>query len=185
MKALDKSKAGAPAISVIDPEVATADPEATDMFNYLVFKPDFISKPDFNELATLVLKYPDNEFFAYELANKLDRTDNINPRATRIIIERLIDANQQKAQYHYFRAMLLLESKNEVLFKEGLNEVQKGNNVSEFNSAYGKYRQRIRTMLKTASQSELQMRLLEPPEMGLYYQLLKSLSDEIKLTFPI
>jgi hypothetical protein len=156
--------------SLIDSEATRADPEAGDILNYLV------SKPDINEPATLVLKYPDNEFFGYELTNKLRKTDSIYPQAILNAANRLINANPRNAHFHYLKASILLSLHNEDDFDEAIKEIEIGNNAPEFYFAYSKYRDRLGTLFKKGTPGKVALRLLDHQEIESYHSINRNLT---------
>ena len=156
--------------SLISSEAAKADPETCDILNYL------ISKPDIHELSTLVLKYPDNELFGYELTKKLRKADPIYPQAILNAANRLINANPRNAHFHYLKASILLSLHNEDDFDEAIKEIEIGNNALEFYFAYSKYRDRLGTLFKKGTPGKVALRLLDHQEIESYYRLNRNLT---------
>jgi len=161
-------------ISLINPEAAKVDPEAHDILNYL------ISKPDINELSTLVLQYPDNEFFTLELSNQLLKTDATNPQAVLNLAGKLVTLKPENAHYRYLKACALLSLHTENIFEQAIDEIEIGNKTPIFEYAYSGYTERVNKILKKTKTGILTTELLEPDEDLFYNDLRSPLSHSIQ-----
>ncbi|MHC4111441.1 MAG: HEAT repeat domain-containing protein [Planctomycetota bacterium] len=161
-------------ISLINSEAAKADPEASDILNYL------ISKPDVNGLSTLVLKYPDNELFAFELSNQLLKTDATNPQAALNLASKLVTLKPENAHYRYLKACALLSLRTENIFEQAIDEIKRGNRCPTFEFAYSTYKKRVHTIIQETQAGTLKTSLLEPYEGHLYINLNRAISKHIQ-----
>jgi hypothetical protein len=177
MESLGRSEdAGVFNTSLIAPEAAEADPEAADILAYLV------SKSDIDKLAALVLKYPDNEFLAFELSDRLLRTDAISSQAPLNLASRLVTLGPENAHYRYLKAYVLLSLRTESAAIEAIREIELGNGSSKFEFSYSGYENRVYSLLDKTRAGTLQTVVLRPDETRFYGGLNRRLTDHIEAT---
>ncbi|UCG47061.1 MAG: hypothetical protein JSU94_16375 [Phycisphaerales bacterium] len=160
--------------SMIGPEAAAADPEAADILGHLV------SESDMDALAALVLKYPHNELFAFELANQLLEAHDLSPQAALTMASNLITLDPRNAHYRYLKAYLLLNLPAENSFEAAISELELGNRLSDFKLSYSKYKQRVESLLGNQRKGTLKTDLLAPDEGGFYGGLNRKLTQCIE-----
>ncbi len=82
-------------------KLVARDPEAGDVLRYCLKYAGKYQDPE--ELATLVEKYPQNEFFLARLAERLAETPVIDLRAPLAVVDRLLAMDPNNAHYRYLR----------------------------------------------------------------------------------
>jgi len=134
--------------TVPDKLVAT-DPEAGDVLRYCLKYAGKYQDPE--ELAALVEKYPQNEFFLARLAERLAETPLVDLRAPLAVVDRLLAMDPNNAHYRYLRGWALLTRPGGWgREQEALNQLEMGHRLPLFRLPYDKYRQRIDRLYEQA-----------------------------------
>lgn len=130
---------GKPGIqSRLTDELVAADPEAADILTYC------LAEPNDEDLAELVVKYPDNEFFLAQLADRLTEANLVDPRAVLCLADRLVALSPDNAHYRYMKGWILLsEPSRPQRQRDALEQFELGNAVSQFYLPHSKYKQRV------------------------------------------
>jgi len=94
---------GVPAAKETVPDnVAALDPEAAEVLRYC------LNEPNDAQLAEWVQKYPENEFFLAQLAQRLTDANCVDPRAALALADKLVTLSPENAHYRYLKGWILL-----------------------------------------------------------------------------
>ncbi len=95
---------------LIDAKIARIDPEAAAIINYLYWCGDDDKYNPMDILAENVLKFPNNQYFLYELSRRayFGYEDGLDPNAMLKLANRLIELDNNNINYHYLKAYALL-----------------------------------------------------------------------------
>jgi hypothetical protein len=135
--------------SAVPDELVATDPEAGDMLRYSLKYS--LKNQDLEELAALVVQYPQNEFFLALLAEQLATTPVVDPRAPMAVVDRLLALDPNNAHYRYLRGWVLLAKPDRPgREQEALSQLEVGRHLPEFYLPYGKYKQRVDRLCEQA-----------------------------------
>ena len=152
--------------SILTDEIAAADPEAADILRYC------LGEPNDYDLADLVAKYPQNEFFLAQMLDKITEANLIDARAPLALTDRLIALSPDNAHYRYLKGWIFLKPPRDAgREQETLEQFEFGNKAEDFYLPYSFYKQRVDTLSELAGLSPLERRLAEPREGGVYREL--------------
>jgi hypothetical protein len=153
---------------ILTEEIVAKDSEAADILKYC------LTDPNDEELAGLVAKYPDNEFFLAQLAYKLTDVNLLDPRALVTLADRLIALSPNNAHYRYIKGWILLKPPRDFgREQDALEQFNLGNGLDEFYLPYRNYKQRVDKLSDRAGISPVEKRLAEPSETDVYLELTK------------
>jgi hypothetical protein len=168
-----------PKIPAIDNKIEKLDPEAAAIINY---KLNFIPRDEkevLDNLSKNILKYPDNQFFIYELANCTCNhfEHGLDPRILLKLSDRLIQLDNNNGDYHYFKAFALLKLRKGNDFSEVIKELNKANECEYFKNPYSIYKERV---LLLAQKQKLYSNLIEDLNYETPYNLsAKDICDDL------
>jgi hypothetical protein len=109
-------------------------------------------KPNLEELAALVEKWPQNEFFLSLLAEELTQNTVIDSQAALILVNRLLTLNPQNAHNRYLQGWIYLTDPNHPDREQGaLKEFEIGHRLPQFYLPYGKYKERLDRLCNKAA----------------------------------
>jgi len=123
-----------------DPKVSGTDPEVEELIKVLFYGKDL------EGLAALVLRYPENEFFIFQLATVLGELEQVDGAIGVMLADRLLALNPENAHYHYLRAYFVLSLESGEV-TDGFRSVELGNRAVRFEPSYGRYKDRINRIL--------------------------------------
>jgi hypothetical protein len=119
-------------------DLVAADPEAADILAYC------LAEPNDEDLAEMVAKYPENEFFLAQLAERLTEANLVDPRAALALADRLISLAPDNAHYRYMKGWILLSQPwRPQRRRDALEQFELGNALPRFYLAHSKYKQRV------------------------------------------
>ncbi|MBN2134035.1 MAG: hypothetical protein JW741_31315 [Sedimentisphaerales bacterium] len=99
---MGRPRGGPAAKESVPHEVAATDPEAADILRYC------LNEPNDAQLAQWVQKYPENEFFLAQLAQRLTDANCVDPRAALALADKLVTLSPENAHYRYLKGWILL-----------------------------------------------------------------------------
>ena len=144
-------------------KTVTVDHEAAEMLCYC------LGDPNDNDIADLVTKYPENEFFWGQLAKRLTEADLVDPRAALAVVDKLAAMNRGNAHYCYVRGLILLsEPGGPERDRLALEQFELGNDLGDFYLPYGKYKQRLGLLCDSMHLSPISSRAGEFRDLSLY-----------------
>jgi len=148
--------------------LVAADPEAADVLVYC------LAEPSDEDLAGLVARYPDNEFFLAQLAKRLTEADLVDPRAALSLADRLVALAPDNAHYRYMKGWILLsEPWRPGRGRHALEQFELGNALGQFYLPHSKYKQRLDALCDKAGLGPLDRRRATPSETGVYWEFVK------------
>lgn len=166
-KLVDKT----PARSVLSDNVIAVDPEAADILRYC------LAEPNVEDLAEMVAKYPQNEFFLAQLAYKITESSFLDARAAMALADRLIALDPNNAHYRYIKGWILLKPPRDFgREREAVEQFEAGNKLEDFYLPYSNFRQRVAKLSDEARLNPLERNRAEPSETGIYWDLVKFIS---------
>lgn len=157
--------------SILTEEITAADPEAANILTYC------LTESNVEDLADMVAKYPDNEFFLAQLAYKLTDVNLVDARAALTLVDRLIALSPDNAHYRFMKGWMLLKPPWGVgREQDALEQFKLGNDLPDFTLPYSNYKQRADMLCDKARIGPLDKRRAEPSETGLYWDLSRFIS---------
>ncbi len=131
--------------AIVTDRLIADDPEAGDMLRYcLTYHTYAYENPNLEELAALVEKWPENEFFLSQLAEGLTEEILVHAQAALALIDRLMTLNPQNAHNRYLRGWICLTDPNHPhREQDALEEFEIGHRLPQFYLPYGKYKARL------------------------------------------
>lgn len=173
------SSKGNVARSIADAIVAI-DPEAAAIATY------GLAKPNDQNLGGLVMRYPSNEFFLAQFAERLLETPCIDRRAALAVADRLLALSPENAHYRYFKGWILLKPPRDAGHeREAIRQFELGNHLPGFYLPYSKYQERVDRLCEEAGLDLWAKSKIQPGETGMYFDLTVLLwrSQDTHLTF--
>jgi hypothetical protein len=138
---------------LIPEKVAQIDPEAANIAENL------LSHYDHNEwlfaLTDIILKYPQNEFLLNRLTDSIWDESQYDSKIRLQIAKRLLSINPQKPQYNFLLADVLLDSGGDI--NTVLDRIELGNQCTDYNNSYVKYKRRVIDIAEKAKLSRTQI----------------------------
>jgi len=157
--------------SALSKEAVATDPEAADILSYCLAEPNEVN------LAEMVAKYPQNEFFLAQLAYKMTESNSVDARAASALADRLIALNPDNAHYRYIKGWILLKPPGDFgREQDALEQFELGNRLDDFYLPYSNFKDRVNKLSDEAGISLLEKRRAEPSETGIYWDLVKFIS---------
>jgi len=155
-----------PVEQVLSDEVAATDPEAADILRYC------LAGPKDAQLAEWVQKYPDNEFFLAQLAERLTNANCVDPGAALALADRLVTLSPENAHYRYLKGWILLSrpwapGREE----EAVDQFELGNRLPRFYLPCSRYAERVDRLCDRAGFGLLTRSRARPKETGFYFQM--------------
>jgi hypothetical protein len=135
--------------SAVPDKLVATDPEAGDMLRYSLKYS--LKNQNLEELAALVQKYPQNEFFLALLAEQLAKAPVVDPRAPVAVLDRLLALDPNNAHYRYFRGWVLLAKPDRPgREQEALSQLEIGHHLPQFYLPCAKYKERVDRLYEQA-----------------------------------
>ncbi|MGB2808596.1 MAG: hypothetical protein WBC22_12705 [Sedimentisphaerales bacterium] len=128
-------------------QVEQTDTEAADVANCLLSSN--VTKVD--ELAALVLKYPQNDLLISRLLYKILSTDGLDPKIADLLADRLLESQPENAYFHYLKAIVQMQTTSPTDFERVLEDIEEGNKSDVFSFPYYTYRNRIFALFEKAN----------------------------------
>jgi len=132
----------APRTPAINEKIAKTDPEAAAVVNYrLLYRRD---KQGIEILPQNILKFPDNQYFIYELCELLfyDSGNYFDPAILLKLSNRLIELDEKNAAYYYLKAYALFCDRKGNNFDEVTETVKQAAKCEYYKSPYSVYKDR-------------------------------------------
>jgi len=162
----DSAVSGDDAGVLVSDEEIVVDPEAGDILKYC------LADPSDQELGELVTRYPENEFFLAQLAERLLEAHCVDRRAALALIDELIGLSPENAHYRYLKGWALLKPPRETgREQEAVAQFELGNGLGEFYLPYSKYRQRVDRLGERTCVPLWERYKARPGETGVYFDL--------------
>ena len=152
--------------SALKEGIMASDAEAFDILRYC------ITDPNDEELAVLAARYPQNEFFLAQLAEKLVDANLVDSRAVLALTDRLIELSPENAHYRYLKGWVILNRPGESgREKDALKQFELGNELPDFTLPYDKYKRRTDRLLDKVGFNPLKRQISLPNETGFYWDM--------------
>ncbi|MBW7989934.1 MAG: hypothetical protein FVQ84_07965 [Planctomycetes bacterium] len=153
--------------STLKEEIKALDPEAFDILRYC------ITEPNDEELAILLVRYPQNEFFLAQFAEKkLIDANLVDSQAVLALTDRLIKLDPNNSHYRYLKGWAILnrpgESEREM---NALEQFELGNKLPDFALPYDKYKEHVDGLSDKVGLNPLKRQISLPYETGFYPDL--------------
>jgi hypothetical protein len=147
--------------SAVPDKLVATDPEAGDMLRYSLKYS--LKNQNLEELAALVQKYPENEFFLALLAEQLTKAPVVDPRAPMAVLDRLLALDPNNAHYRYLRGWVLLAKPDRPgREQEALSQLEMGHHLPQLYLPYAKYKQRVDRLYEQAVLAPWDRTTLQP-----------------------
>lgn len=134
-----------PRLPAVKEKVAKTDPEAAAIINY---KLDYtlFSVGDEHRIEVLsknILKFPDNQYFLYELALCTFCQDGLDPAILLKLSNRLIELDGKNSNYYYLKAYVLYRNRNGNNFDEVSEIIRQADKCEYYKEPYSIYKDRV------------------------------------------
>jgi hypothetical protein len=135
---------------VIKEKVAATDPEAAAVANYIIMPWSRGEYEPLELLAQNVVKFPENQYFLYELAMcvSCQLEEGLDPNILVKISNRLIELDPKNSNYYYLKAEALLHTRAGNNFDEVTEAVKQAVNCEYFKDPYSVYRDRALALVQ-------------------------------------
>lgn len=161
-------------------QVEQTDTEAADVANCLLSSN--VKKVD--ELAALVLKYPQNDLLISRLLYKILSTDGLDPEIADLLADRLLESQPENAYFHYLKAYVQMQTTSPTDFERILEDIEEGNKSDVFSFPYYTYQNRIFALFEKANLNPAYfMGRLQPFEFQNQMRLAKRLNEQAVQAF--
>lgn len=152
--------------ALVSDEVIASDPEAGAILRYC------LGDPNDPELAELVARYPQNEFFLAQFAERLLDVNCVDHQAALIVADELITLSPENAHYRYLKGWALLKPPRDAgEDREALEQFEMGNSLPDFYLPHSLYKERVDRLCETADLRPWDRRKAQPGETGIYFDL--------------
>lgn len=165
--------------SIADAIVAI-DPEAAAIAVYS------LAEPNDQNLGDMVTRYPSNEFFLAQFAERLLGTPCIDRRAALAVADRLLALSPENAHYRYLKGWILLKPPRDAGHeREAIRQFESGNHLPGFYLPFSKYQERVDRLCEEAGLDLWAKSKIQTAETEMYFDLTVLLwrAQDTHLTF--
>ncbi len=147
-------------------EVAATDPEAGNILTYC------LGDPNDEDLAKLVMRYPRNEFFLAQLAERLLDVNCVDRQAPLTLTDKLVTMSPENAHYRYLKGWILLKPPRDAGCEQKAREqFELGNGLPQFYLPFSRYKERVDRLCDGADMSFVERNKAWPSQTGIYFDL--------------